>query len=131
MPATLTIRDETAFGDEENSFTLEFLTEHVTVREVIRSRVYKEVQLYNAMQTEYFHGLVEPNDAEKTLNGYKLRTKRPIDWEAQYILALKAFHNNGFFILVDDSQVEDINQIVEIRYNTRVSFVKLVPLVGG
>lgn len=131
MPVTLTIADETLLGESEQSFTLDFLTERVTVREIIRSRVYEEVQLYNASLPEYFHGFVQPNDTEKTLNGYKVRERRKIDWEVQYLKALQAFATNGFFILVDDRQVEDLEEVVEIRYNTRVSFVKLVPLVGG
>lgn len=131
MPATLTIADETLLGESEQTFTLDFLTERVTVREIIRSRVYEEVQLYNASTPEFFHGFVQPTDTEKTLNGYRVRERRKIDWEVQYLRALQAFANNGFFILVDDRQVEDLDEVVEIQYNTRVSFVKLVPLVGG
>jgi hypothetical protein len=131
MPATLTIADETLLGESEQTFTLDFLTERVTVREIIRSRVYEEVQLYNASTPEFFHGFVQPNDTEKTLNGYKVRERRRIDWEVQYLKALQAFATNGFFILVDDRQVEHLDEVVEIQYNTRVSFVKLVPLVGG
>lgn len=131
MPATLTIADESLLGESEQSFTLDFLTERVTVREIIRSRVYEEVQLYNASTPEFFHGFVQPNDTEKTLNGYKVRERRRIDWEVQYLKALQAFATNGFFILVDDRQVEHLDEVVEIQYNTRVSFVKLVPLVGG
>lgn len=131
MPATLTIADETLLGESEQTFTLDFLTERVTVREIIRSRVYEEVQLYNANLPEFFQGLVQPTDTEKTLNGYRVRERRRIDWEVQYLKALQAFATNGFFLLVDDRQVEDLDEVVEIQYNTRVSFVKLVPLVGG
>jgi len=131
MPATLTIADESLLGESEQTFTLDFFTERVTVREIIRSRVYEEVQLYNASTPEFFHGFVQPNDTEKTLNGYKVRERRRIDWEVQYLKALQAFATNGFFILVDERQVEDLHEVVEIQYNTRVSFVKLVPLVGG
>ena len=131
MPATLTIADETLLGESEQSFTLDFLTERVTVREIIRSRVYEEVQLYNANTPEFFHGFIQPTDTEKTLNGYRVRERRRIDWEVQYLKALQAFATNGFFILVNERQVEDLEEVVEIQYNTRVSFVKLVPLVGG
>lgn len=131
MPTTLTISDETIHGKNEQSFTLDLLTEKVTVSEIIRSRVYEEVQIYNASLSDYFHGFIQPSDTEKTLNGYKVRDKRKINWEAQYAKALEAFQSNGFFILVDDRQVDDLNEVIEIRYDTHVSFVKLVPLVGG
>ena len=32
---------------------------------------------------EYFRGLVQPTDAERVLNGYRLRQRRKIDWEKQ------------------------------------------------
>jgi hypothetical protein len=43
MP-TITVRDETAAGRAEGELTLDFLTERVTVRELIRSRVFQEVK---------------------------------------------------------------------------------------
>ena len=131
MPATLTIHDETASGQKTNTLTLDCLTEHLTVRELIRARIYQEVQDYNLKQPEYFRGLVEPTHAEKVLNGYKLREKRKIDWEQQYQKALEAFERNGFFVLVGSRQAESLDQQFEVKVDTEVSFVKLVPLVGG
>lgn len=130
--ATLTVYDETAFGDRTNALTLDFLNERITVRELIRERVYEEVRQYNASAPEYFRGLVQPTDAEATLNGYKIRERRKkIDWQAQFDRAIQAFERNGFFILVDDKQVETLEEEIQIRPGMQVSFVKLVPLVGG
>jgi hypothetical protein len=131
MPATLTIHDETTSGQKTNSFTLDCLTERMTVRELIRARIYEEVQDYNQKQPEYFRGLVEPTNAERVLNGYKLKARRQIDWQEQYQRALEAFGRNGFFILVGDKQAESLDQEFEVEVDTEVSFVKLVPLVGG
>lgn len=58
MVSTLTICDETTSGETTNELTLDFLTEHITVRELIRSRVYQEVKDYNAQKCEFFRGLV-------------------------------------------------------------------------
>jgi hypothetical protein len=131
MPATVTIYDETAAGERTNTLTLEFLTARVTARELIRRRVYEEVQEYNLSTPEYFRGLVQPAEAEKVLNGYKLRERRKIDWEEQYARAVEAFERNGFLMLVDDRQVESLDEEIELKVDTEVSFVKLVPLVGG
>jgi hypothetical protein len=131
MAITLTVYDETLFGAKENALTLDFLTEIITVRELIRERVYEEVRQYNATTPEYFRGLVQPTDAEATLNGHRLRERRRVDWEKQYRLALEAFPRNGFFILLDDRQVESLDETVTLTPTTQVSFVKLVPLVGG
>src|SRR5262249_47473323 len=131
MPATLTIHDEAASGERLNTRTLDFLTERTTVRELIRRRVYEEVQEYNLSSQEYFRGLVQPTDAERVLNGYRLRERRKIDWEAQAQRAVEAFQRNGFLILIDDRQAESLDEEIEIRLGTQVSFIKLVPLVGG
>ena len=37
MSATITIHDETTSGQKTNTFTLDCLTEHMTVRELIRA----------------------------------------------------------------------------------------------
>jgi hypothetical protein len=131
MPATITIHDETASGQKTNTLTLDCLTEHLTVRELIRARIYQEVQDYNLKEPEYFRGLVEPTNAEKVLNGYKLKAKRKIDWQEQYQKALEAFERNGFFVLVGNRQAESLDQQFEVKVDTEVSFVKLMPLVGG
>jgi hypothetical protein len=131
MPTTLTIHDETTSGQKTNTFTLDCLTERMTVRELIRARIYQEVQDYNQKEPEYFRGLVEPTAAERVLNGYKLKARRKIDWEEQYGRALEAFERNGFFVLVGNRQAETLDEEFEVKVDNEVSFVKLVPLVGG
>ena len=131
MPPTLTIHDETASGEKTNTFTLDCLTERMTVRQLIRERIYQEVQDYNHREPEYFRGLVEPTAAERVLNGYKLKAKRKIDWQEQFQRALESFDRNGFFVLVGDRQAESLDEEFEVKVETEVSFVKLVPLVGG
>ncbi len=134
MSTTLTIRDETtfAFGDDgDGAFALAVPTERITVRELIRTRVYEEVRDYNLRQPEYFRGLVQPTGAERTLNGFKLRQRRELDPEAQFERAIESFYRNGFLILVNDRQVEELEEEIEIQPDTTVAFLKLVPLVGG
>ena len=134
MSTTLKIRDETTFdpgGDEERGFTLHVVDERITVRELIRARVYREVRDYNLDQPEYFQGLVQPSDAERTLNGFKMRSRRRIDPERQFELAKRAFYSNGFILLVDDRQVDELEDEIQLRPDTTVTFLKLVPLVGG
>ena len=131
MAATLTVFDETISGDKTHSFDLEFETATITARELIRKRVYEEVREYNLKSHEYFRGLVQPSGAEATLNGYKLKKRRVIDWEEQAKKAEEAFARNGFFILADDRQIENLDDEIEIGLRTEVAFVKLTPLVGG
>ena len=136
MPVTLTIRDETASGDVFDERPLEFPTERITVRDLIRERVYQEVQDYNRRKdAQVFRGLVQPTDAEQVLNGkrteYRLKKHRQIEWKPQFEQALEAFERNGFFVLVDDKQAESLDQEFTIAHGTQVSVVKLTLLVGG
>jgi hypothetical protein len=132
MP-TLIIRDETpgSAASPKSDRALDFLTEEITVRELIERRVYEEVQAYNTQKPGYFRGLVQPKDAEATLNGYRLRTHREIDWRAQAALAIDAFQRNGFCVLVGDRQVATLDERVRVELATPVTFLKLVPLIGG
>jgi hypothetical protein len=131
MSATLMIRDETASGKISAEIILEVLTERMTVREMIRSRVKQEVSEYNSKRPEVFRGLIEPTDAEKALNGYRLRKRREIDWEKQYLAALEAFKQNQIIIVIGEKQAETLDDEIVVSPGTCVSFLKLAPLVGG
>ena len=131
MPATLTIRDETTSGETVHEFPLDVLTDRLTVGELIRSRVYQEVKDFNARQPAEFKGLVQPTDAERTLNGYRLRPQRQIDWKSQYKRTLAAFRTGQILILVDDHQLASLSEEIIVTPTTRVSFLRLTPLIGG
>ena len=90
-----------------------------------------EVQNYNTRLNGFYTGLVEPTNAERTLNGYKIKPARIIDEEKQVYVALEAFLKNAYFVLVDDKQAESLDEEVVLAPYRSVSFVKLTPLVGG
>lgn len=127
----LQIRDETAAGKLLSSFSFELPDARTTLREIITARVRHEVESFNATSDETFRGLVMPEGAERVLNGYRLKQRRQIDWQEQANRALEAFERNGFLVLIDDRQLEALDETVELRPETRVSFVRLVQLVGG
>jgi hypothetical protein len=131
MTATLTIRDETLGGESLHEWALEVLTERITVRELIRSRVYQEVQDHNRRNADVFRGMVQPEDSEKTLNGWKLKKPRQVDWKSQFDRAVEAFEKNQILILVNDKQAETLDDEVVVAPTTAVTFLRLMPLVGG
>ncbi|MFD0735351.1 hypothetical protein [Planotetraspora mira] len=129
--AQVTLRDETATGRPLEEFTLPDLPDRITARELVRLRVREDVARHNATPSTRFNGLVMPDDAEAELNGYRMRTARRIDWERQADIAEKAFQRNGFILLADDRQIEDLDEQIDLTTDPVISFVKLVPLVGG
>jgi hypothetical protein len=136
MSVTLTVRDETFSGDVYHEVPLQLPAERLTVRELIRERVYQEVQDFNRdRDARVFQGLVQPTDTERVLNGnraeYRLKAHREIQWKPQFENALDAFHRGRFLVLIDDKQAESLDQDFVVGPGTQVSFVKLTPLVGG
>ena len=127
----VTIKDDTLSGQTKHQLDLHIQERSCTVKEIIRKRIFQEVENYNNKLPEYFNSLVQPTDAEYTLNGYRLREKRKIDPEQQYYLALEAFMKNGFFMLINDQQIDDPEAKIELTNNMVISFIKLTPLVGG
>ena len=80
---TISIQDENFSGAVLQQVEVGFASDTVTIKDIIEARVRQEVDLYNKKLPDYFNGLIEPSDAEKTINGYKLRHRKLIDGEKQ------------------------------------------------
>jgi hypothetical protein len=113
------------------AWVLQVVEPVLTAREILRRRVFEEVSRFNATQGQIFQGLVQPNDTERALNGYKLKKPRQLDWHDQFDKALQAFDKQRFLMLVGDRQVESLDEELMLGVETEITFLKLVPLVGG
>ena len=131
MSQTITINDESTSGKILNKIILKLEDEITPIRKIIEARVYHEVEEYNKKLPNLFRGLVQPTEAEQTLNGYRMLKRKKIDPEKQVYAALQSFNQNGFFVLVDNKQYENLDDEVLLEKDTIVSFIKLTPLVGG
>lgn len=116
----LSVCDESAFGDTLAEFSLAFDTHSITVREIISERVRDEVDRINANPCN-------ATDVEHLLVKYG----KELDAEQAIKQALDAFEQNEFFVLLDNTQTNDPDHIVDVRETDKVSFVKLTRLVGG
>ena len=131
MSIALTVRDESVGGESIHEQTLEFPVERMLARELIRARIYQEVQDYNRTRQGAFQGLVRPGEDEVALNGSRSSRFRPIDWNRQYERAIEAFEANQILLLVDDRQVESLDEEVTLRTGSVATFLRLSLLVGG
>lgn len=132
MSLSLAVVDETPSGDVVRKTRLSLASETVLVREIIVERINREVARFNSRHANrVFQGLVQPTDAESRRDGYRLREERKLDAEKQCELALEGFESNAFFMLVDGRQVVSLDESVSLTGDSTVTFVKLVPLVGG
>ncbi len=128
---TLMVRDDPTGVGHGQEFELELLKTELTLRELIRERVYQEVRDYNAAPTGNFRGLVAPSGAEQRLEGFVLKKGRRIEWERQYQAAVEAFERNTILVLVGDRQLSSLDEVVRVEPSTEVTFLRLTPLVGG
>ncbi len=133
MSISLTIHDELTYqvAGQPLEFVVSLPAERVSVRQLIEARVRQEVEAFNTRRPEFFNGLVQPSGTEQTLNGFRMKLSRAIDWQEQCQKALTAFDRNGFILLVDERQAASLDEMIEVTPRTQVTFLKLVPLVGG
>ena len=135
MAATLTLRDETLTGTPDAAWSLEFLTDRITVADLIRERVYQEVADANVaarIAGGTHRRLVTPTETERQLNAPgPSRPARTIDWKRQVAVAEEAFTSGRFLILVDGRQVDSLTDPITVGPDTDVAFVRLTMLVGG
>jgi len=130
--SVITIVDESLSGEVLYESVLTIKSSSISVKELIESRVSSEVKTYNDDVEKKFYGLIQPTTKEIKLNeSLKKKKTKVLDAEKQIYVALDAFQKNGFFILIDEVQAESLDQKIEISETTRISFVKLTPLVGG
>ncbi|RZT26284.1 hypothetical protein EV649_0025 [Kribbella sp. VKM Ac-2569] len=103
------IVDVSGAGRVGTTTLLEGIPSRITLRDLVLTRVRDEVARLNA-------------DPQK---------QRQLDWEQQAERAIEAFGRNGFFVLVDDRQVTELDEELELTADSDIRFVRLVQLVGG
>jgi hypothetical protein len=158
MNAVLDIYDERRPGAKrELRHRLELPVERITARDLIRCRIEAEVAMHNAVERARWDGeiaaneanrtapnewLVTPGAVERALNGPRsaygprpgLKTSESmtlIASEPLIAVALKAFARNGFFMIFDGRQVVDLDEVLTVEHESALTFLRLVPLVGG
>ena len=136
MSIRLEVVDETMSGDVLRTMALVLPTGTVTARTVIEQRVYEDVEAYNR-DLDHPPALLDRvalAPAEVALNGPRQRPQRQrrrAKAATEVARALEAFERNGFVMLVGDRQVESLDEPLPAAETLRVSFIRLVPLVGG
>jgi hypothetical protein len=130
---SITVCDRSPGGASVHEVALAFNANEVRLRDIIAERVRMEIDLYERkVATSFATNLVRPTDAETRLNqAAGKKSRRRIDADKQIETAFHAFERNGFFVLVGDRQVTNLDDPVSLTGNPEISFIKLTPLVGG
>ena len=111
QPAIITVQDQTPAGKILHELFLKFSTHRISAAELIRERVRQEVESYNNRSEEALlrHSLVIPTARGDIVLDPQGKKHKPVDAETQIAIALKAFEQNGFFILADNRQLETLD----------------------
>ena len=110
MSKTILINDETPCGKILNQVMLTLEKDCITLNELLKERIEQEINDSNA------------NKHTKAKAIFHKQT------ESAYI-ALHAFRENGFFVLINNQAVRDLNQLIPIRNDLRVRFIQMHPQV--
>ncbi len=137
MSAVVSILDDNlGAGAAEFVRELEFPSESITVRELIRERVYQEVDDFNRILREQAKEpaprmLVAPTETERRLNDHSDGQSVEVDWKRQFEIATDAYERRQILVLVGDRQTESLDETVELTRGVDVIFLRLMLLVGG
>lgn len=109
----------------------------VSVRALIEAVVRAEVTAFQARaeENEFVRVLTEASLAEAVERG-AVRTGggRPapaVDPDQAVATALTAFCDGLYYLLIDEEQVSALDGVVQVGPDTRLLFLRLVPLAGG
>ncbi len=131
MAMQVRLVDESPGNSEQLWMSIEAPAERLTLRDLIRLRVESEVQRYNAGSPQRYHGLVQPGEIERILQGDRPGAHKRLDPREQVARACKSFETNGFFVSVNGRPVSSLDEIIQIEPTSDIRFLKLVPLMGG
>ena len=140
MALQLAIVEEIVGHPERQSFQLKLVSERIVAREIVTSHVRAEVErqnddlIRNRRDYQRVASILvgsHSHPIERALNGRTTRKPKLFDPEAEIESALAGIESNQIIMLFDDAQVEDLDQELTVTENSRVTFLRMVPLVGG
>jgi len=127
----INITDITAMGQLLHELQMSLPRPSIGIRELIDIRVRLEVENYIQGKRHAGYELFAVDEVEKLLNGRGSGVAPQFDAEKHVQRAMSGFSSNRFFVIVNDRQVTDIDEKVAVADTTNVSFMQLMPLVGG
>ena len=126
--------------------SLRLLDERLSVAELIRRTVEEQVreltvrrrldgeQARRALDRHYLSAEEVAAQAHRGAVRFpsgRPATAAPLDPEAEVGKALRAFEAGAYVVLVDGRRVEGPDEVVPFAPGTKVTFLRLMPLVGG
>lgn len=121
MSVVVTVREETTSGSRSEGVELSFPTERLTVREIIRAWVYEGTQDRAARERQACGSGCATAGARAP----------HASWQEGFARACEEYGRGRVLVLAGDRQTESLDEVVELSRGIELTFLRLVPLVGG
>ena len=136
----------TQTDDTPPDVVLELLYEELTVAQLVTYTVEEQIrdlilirrldaeQACRILQQQY----LSQSDIEKQAITGEVKLPRPqvtrhykIDTKKEVKRALQAFESGAYFVFVDGHQAERLDEVLQLKPNSKINFLRVTPLVGG
>jgi hypothetical protein len=109
--AEIMMRDQSRAGHVLGGARVAGLPDEVSVRDVVRARIHGEVAAYNADPGPVFRGLVQPADAVRHSDGFRMQEPRTLDATLLIAAAEEAVDRGLLQLRLDDRPV-DLDELI-------------------
>lgn len=128
------LREVSPAGHELSHATVDGLADRVSLRDIIRTRIDAEVAAYNRDPGTVFVGMVQPEDAIRYSDGFRMRTPRLLDGE-QLLTAVEEAVSAGVvhFIVGErtvDGDGDGLDTMVDVAATPLITTVMQRPIVA-
>lgn len=128
--ATVEMQDISPGGHVLSHATVDGLPGRTRLRDVLAARIDAEVATYNADPGPIYVGLVQPEDAVRYSDGFRMRDPRPLD-AAHLFLAVEEAVGAGVVVFrIGDETVDDLDHEVAVDEVERITTVMRRPIVA-
>lgn len=140
MPVQLSIVEKIVGQTDRQAFSLRLASQRVPAREIVASHVRAEVERLNdqARRNHAKHDrvasfLVGPHthETERILNPTRGRRPRLLDPDTEIKAAIGGVAARQVILLFNDREVTDLDAELTVTDDSTVTFLRLVPLIGG
>ncbi|PKK89129.1 MAG: hypothetical protein CVV64_15585 [Candidatus Wallbacteria bacterium HGW-Wallbacteria-1] len=130
MTYSVKLIEETPAGEQLTCF-MDLSISAMTVEDLLMDITYHQVARFrNSSILPAVAGHI-PDERELLLNGPKMRQRLRVSVEKQFQIARDAFLDRRILLIINDRQMDSLTQEVILDETTAITFLKLVPLIGG
>ena len=128
--ATIEMRDVSPGGHLLSGATVEGLPDRASLRDILATRVHAEVAAYNVEPGSRYQGLVQPEDAIRYSDGFRMPTPRPLDAEHLLLAVEEAVTAGVVLFRIGETTVSDLDHEVVVADEASITTVLRRPIVA-